>query len=85
MVLLVLRNMLPGVRALAAAGRRRSFSNGGTPFYAPTLVERRENEGGRGGRASEAGVKVACFGASGFLGNYVCAELGTGCVWCYKN
>lgn len=42
-----------------------------------TLVERRVGEAGPGGHASEAAVKVALFGASGFLGNYVCGELGT--------
>lgn len=46
-------------------------------FYVPTLTEKRANEGGTGGRNSEAGLKIALFGASGFLGNYVCAELGT--------
>jgi hypothetical protein len=47
------------------------------PFYTPTLVEKRDGEMGTGGRNSNAGVKVALFGASGFLGTYVCAELGT--------
>jgi hypothetical protein len=28
------------------------------------------------GRSSEAGLKVAVFGGSGFLGHYVCGELG---------
>jgi len=50
---------------------RRSLS-----FYAPTLTERRVGEAGTGGHASEAGLKIALFGASGFLGNYVCGELG---------
>lgn len=45
--------------------------------YKPTLQNRRPNEWGIGGRGSEAGLKVAVFGASGFLGSYVCAELGT--------
>jgi hypothetical protein len=40
------------------------------------MTEKRVGEGGRGGRASEAGVKVALFGGSGFLGNYVSANLG---------
>ena len=44
--------------------------------YTPTAVNRRENEMGFGGRGSEAGLKVAVFGASGFLGPYVCTELG---------
>lgn len=45
--------------------------------YKPTLQNRRSGEWGIGGRGSEAGLKVAVFGASGFLGSYVCAELGT--------
>jgi hypothetical protein len=58
-------------RYLSSSVRRAS------PVYDPHMVERREGEGGSGGRSSEAMRKVALFGASGFLGNYVCAELGT--------
>jgi hypothetical protein len=54
----------------------RSFAVGATPFYTPTLTAKRHGEAGRGGRMSESGCKVAIFGASGFLGNFVCAELG---------
>jgi hypothetical protein len=50
---------------------RRSLST-----YMPPMVETREGEMGTGGRSSEAGLKVALFGASGFLGHYVCGELG---------
>jgi hypothetical protein len=55
--------------------------------YAPTMVEKRDGEMGTGGRSSEAGLKVALFGASGFLGHYVCGELGTlryiySCILC---
>ena len=46
------------------------------PYYVPTLTERRDTEKGTGGRSSISGLKVALFGASGFLGNYVCGELG---------
>lgn len=53
---------------------RRSLSTPGV--YSPTKVEARPTEMGTGGRASDAGLKVALFGASGFLGNYVCGELG---------
>lgn len=42
----------------------------------PRITERRPNETGRGGRASDAGVKVALFGATGFLGRYVSSGLG---------
>ena len=44
--------------------------------YKPTLQNRRSGEWGIGGRGSEAGLKVAVFGASGFLGSYVSSELG---------
>jgi hypothetical protein len=50
---------------------RRSLST-----YSPTMVEKREGENGVGGRSSNAGLKVAVFGGSGFLGHYVCGELG---------
>jgi len=43
----------------------------------PRITERRPNETGRGGRASDAGVKVALFGATGFLGRYVSSGLGS--------
>lgn len=58
-----------------AASGCRSLSSG--QVYKPTLTEARPEEAGTGGRASEAGLKVALFGASGFVGNYVCGELGT--------
>lgn len=60
--------MTPSLRKVGC----RSLSQ----FYSPTLTERRVGQAGRGGRSSEAGVKVALFGASGFLGGHVCAELG---------
>jgi len=41
------------------------------------IIERRDGEIGTGGRNSNAGVKVAVFGASSFLGRYVCGNLGT--------
>jgi len=43
----------------------------------PRILDRRTNETGPGGRGSDAGLKVAVFGASGFLGRYVCCHLGT--------
>jgi len=43
----------------------------------PRIVDRRPGETGPGGRASDAGTKVAVFGASGLLGRYVCCHLGT--------
>ena len=54
-----------------------TFGGSATPFYSPTLTFKRAGEAGRGGRSSEAGCKVAVFGGSGFLGGFVCAELGT--------
>ena len=42
----------------------------------PRIVDRRPGETGPGGRASDAGTKVAVFGASGLLGRYVCCHLG---------
>jgi len=60
--------------------RRRLSSSGSKqeqkPYYVPTLTERRPGEAGIGARSSEAGLKIAVFGASGFLGNYVCSDLG---------
>ena len=56
----------------SAAQSRRLLS-----FYSPTLTERRVGEAGTGGRNSEASLKVCLFGASGFLGEHVCSELGT--------
>jgi hypothetical protein len=53
-----------------------TFGGSATPFYSPTLTHKRAGEMGRGGRSSEAGCKVAVFGGSGFLGGFVCAELG---------
>ena len=68
--------MLSAVRATQRIGPqvgRRSLSS----LYVPTLTERRPGEAGTGGRNSEAGLKIAVFGASGFLGEYFCSELGT--------
>lgn len=45
----------------------------------PRITERRPTETGRGGKASDAGVKVCVFGATGFLGRYVCSGLGALC------
>ena len=53
-----------------------TFGGSATPFYSPTLTNKRAGEAGRGGRSSEAGCKVAVFGGSGFLGGFLCAELG---------
>ena len=58
----------------------RSLST--TKPVVPRIVDRNPNETGPGGRGSDAGLKVAVFGASGFLGRYVCCHLGTSvCAW----
>ena len=54
--------------------RRALFS---TEPFLPKITERRVNEQGAGGRQSDAGVKVAIFGATGFLGKHLCYQLGT--------
>ena len=54
----------------------RSLSTNTKPVV-PRIVDRNPNETGPGGRGSDAGLKVAVFGASGFLGRYVCCHLGT--------
>jgi len=50
-----------------------SFS---TDAFNPALTGKRSNEIGSGGRGSDAGLKVAVFGATGFLGPYLCTKLG---------
>lgn len=59
-----------------AAIRGLSTTTVGATLDLPRITERRANETGRGGRASDAGVKVCVFGATGFLGRYVCSGLG---------
>lgn len=55
----------------------RSFSSKNNEPVVPRILDRRTDETGPGGRASDAGLKVAVFGASGMLGRYVCTHLGT--------
>ena len=59
-------------RSVQLQGRRAFASE---PFL-PRITDRRLKEEGAGGRASNAGVKVAVFGATGFLGKHVCYQLG---------
>ncbi len=68
-----------GVGVGVVAGRR-GLAAVATVVDLPRVVERRPDETGRGGRASDAGVKVCVFGATGFLGRYVCSGLGEFCV-----
>eukprot|EP00521_Asterionellopsis_glacialis_P010049 CAMPEP_0195289318 /NCGR_PEP_ID=MMETSP0707-20130614/5647_1 /TAXON_ID=33640 /ORGANISM="Asterionellopsis glacialis, Strain CCMP134" /LENGTH=389 /DNA_ID=CAMNT_0040349309 /DNA_START=29 /DNA_END=1198 /DNA_ORIENTATION=+ len=51
--------------------------------YVSRVPVRRTNEAGPGGRSSDADLKVAVFGAGGFLGRYVCCQLGTNGVLAY--
>ena len=44
--------------------------------FLPRITERRVGEQGAGGRATNAGLKFAIFGATGFLGKHVCHKLG---------
>ncbi|KAL7579495.1 hypothetical protein ACA910_007872 [Epithemia clementina (nom. ined.)] len=55
----------------------RNASSAPPAKYSPKMTESRPSEVGHGGAASDKGIKVACFGASGFLGKYVAGELGS--------
>jgi NADH dehydrogenase (ubiquinone) 1 alpha subcomplex subunit 9 len=61
--------------AVRKAIKKQSFSTK-APIV-PRILDRVEGETGPGGRGSDADVKVAVFGATGFLGRYVCCNLGT--------
>jgi NADH dehydrogenase (ubiquinone) 1 alpha subcomplex subunit 9 len=63
-------------RFISSATKSAASSSSSKPLV-PRIVDRRIDETGPGGRASDAGAKVAVFGASGFLGRYVCTHLGT--------
>jgi hypothetical protein len=67
------RTCVHQVRAFSS----RALTATPTPMYAPTLVATRDDEGGPGGRSSNADLKVAVFGANGFLGRHVAHFLGT--------
>ena len=56
--------------------RSRALSSSSSKPVVPRILDRRDGETGPGGRGSDAGIKVAVFGASGFLGRYVCTHLG---------
>jgi hypothetical protein len=70
------QRMLTATRHSSAALKAATRSLSTSP-YIPRIVDRRIDETGPGGRASDAGLKVAVFGASGLLGRYVCSNLGT--------
>ena len=46
-------------------------------LFMPRITERRLNEGGPGGRQSNGDLRVAIFGATGFIGKHLCHQLGT--------
>jgi len=62
-----------GVTAAITKNTARSLSSKAPAVYS----ERRGGEVGPGGRASVSGLTVAVFGAGGFLGRYVCSNLGS--------
>ena len=58
----MLRRVLPTLRQSATNNVVRGFSTSNVDL--PRITERRLTEVGRGGRASDAGIKVAVFGAN---------------------
>ena len=69
--------LTPSTQRLAVQLASSSHSRRALSTKVPRYADRRAAEAGPGGRASDAGYKVALFGATGFLGRYVCSELGT--------
>jgi hypothetical protein len=59
-------------RTVQVTGRRCLATE---PFL-PRVTDKRLDEEGAGGRSSVAGIRVAIFGATGFLGKHVCNQLG---------
>ena len=66
-------NMLRSLQRTAQIQGRRALS---TEPFLPKITDRRLNEQGAGGRSTNAGLRVAVFGATGFLGKHVCYQLG---------
>lgn len=52
-------------------------------LFLPRITEKRLNEAGPGGRSSNAGIKVAIFGATGFVGKHLCHNLGHNGAYAY--
>jgi hypothetical protein len=76
----ILSTMLGALQRSARIQGRRALSTEPLPFL-PRITDRRVKEEGAGGRATNAGVKVAVFGATGFLGKHVCYQLGRSREW----
>jgi len=59
--------------------RRAAFSTAPKAYFTKPNATSTYNDDGAieyGGRNSESGLTVAIFGAGGFLGRYICSELG---------
>jgi len=52
-------------------------------LFLPRITEKRLNEAGPGGRSSNAGIKIAIFGATGFVGKHLCHNLGHNGAYAY--
>mmetsp|Transcript_49815 Transcript_49815/g.143363 ORF Transcript_49815/g.143363 Transcript_49815/m.143363 type:complete len:390 (+) Transcript_49815:122-1291(+) len=72
--------MLRSLQRVSLTSGRRALAT--EPFLSK-IPSRRENEAGPGGRASNAGLKFAIFGATGFLGKHVCNQLGKNGAYAY--
>lgn len=72
--------MLRSLQRASAVNGRRALA---TEPFLPKITERRVEEQGPGGRASNAGLRFAIFGATGFLGKHVCFQLGKNGAYAY--
>ena len=70
------QEMLASSRSLTSFTKTLNRRLLSTKPVVPRILDKRTDETGVGGRASDAGLKVAVFGASGMLGRYVCCHLG---------
>lgn len=83
------RNSAAFTSIVTSLTRTQSFSSASTKendrpdIFLPRITEKRFNEGGPGGRSSNAGIKVAIFGATGFLGKHLCYNLGHNGAYAY--
>ena len=70
------QEMLASSRSLTSFTKTLNRRLLSTKPVVPRILDKRTDETGTGGRGSDAGLKVAVFGASGMLGRYVCCHLG---------